>query len=116
MPIELGAGELPPGGMTQVSRTLVVTRGDMAPISELALNVSDNIYGYIEGRVRENETQKALPGMNIEVRMYTPNDRGLPLYPPFALTQTDASGFYKIALPRGNYFVQARGPGRPRGG
>ena len=103
---------LKPQKFTTIGRSFLVTRGDMAPVSEYALKTKNCDFGYLEGKVVQLPEGHPVPGAKIEVSMFNPFKSRDESPLPYAITKTDMQGRYRIALPEGGAVATTVTPGR----
>jgi hypothetical protein len=108
-------GGLPtePKSAAAARRSVLVTRGDMAPVSEYAMRSKQFPFGYLQGTVTQESDGKPIAGATVEISQFNPF-RAMNASPlPYLITTTDVDGKYRAALPEGGYVVTCVTPGRP---
>ncbi|MBN1866990.1 hypothetical protein JW916_06825 [Candidatus Sumerlaeota bacterium] len=116
-------GKVPPGRTLQSIRTCIVSAGDMAPILEYLLSLKKIPSGVLEGRVTEGDEEEPVSDVQVEIRMMLRDEKARSqeeettkkksTYPvAFAITRPNEQGYYRIALPVGEYVLKTTGPGR----
>jgi hypothetical protein len=111
--VEYLSGKLEPKKVFEVTRSFLLTRGDMAPVLSYILASKKIDHGTLVGNVLVKEDKSPVENAQVEIRSITTKPDGKPFLPPFAITRTDATGAYKIDLPPGDYSVKTRALGHP---
>ena len=116
--ITYGAAPLQPGQTTEMEMALILTHGDMAPISEFYLRSHKLPVSMLSGKVTEDPTGAPVANAEVEITRIrekneqTTRDGSYPL-PAYAILRTDANGVFRTLLKPGKYALQSRTVGRP---
>ncbi|NQU45316.1 hypothetical protein HQ520_18705 [bacterium] len=105
--------EIQPGQMGLANRHLILTRGDMAPISEFSLRTKQFDYGWLSGTIRQYTDKAPATGEEVDIYWIHPDKDAKYKLNPYGMTQTNEQGHYRFPLPVGEYFARSHSRGRP---